>query len=121
MNPRAFIRRVRAKNYKSIATCDVTLGPLVYLIGPNGSGKSNFLDVLHFVKDALDGSLENALDLRGGLSEVRRRSAGHSTHFGVRLDFQLPDDRFGHYAFNIGSKPAGGFEVRREEFCISHS
>ena len=118
MNPRAFIRRVRAKNYKSIATCDVTLGPLVYLIGPNGSGKSNFLDVLHFVKDALDGSLENALDLRGGLSEVRRRSAGHPTHFGVRLDFQLPDDRFGHYAFNIGSKPGGGFEVQREECCI---
>lgn len=52
MKPRAFIRRVRAKNYKSIAKCDVTLGPLVYLIEPNGSGKSNFLDVLHFVKDA---------------------------------------------------------------------
>ncbi|GAB1391533.1 MAG: ATPase [Rubrivivax sp.] len=115
MNPTTFIHRVRAKNFKSIAACDVTLGPLSYLVGPNGSGKSNFLDILHFVKDALEGSLENALHLRGGLSKVRRRSGGHPTHFGVRLDFRLPDGRSGHYAFNVGAKPAGGFEVQKEE------
>lgn len=114
-----FIRRVRAKNFKSIAACDVELGPLSYLVGPNGSGKSNFLDVLHFVKDALQGSLENALHLRGGLSEVRRRSGGHPNHFGVRLDFRLPDGRDGRYAFNIGPRPAGGFEVQQEECAIA--
>jgi hypothetical protein len=32
-----FISRVTLRNYKSIAECDVSLGPL----GPNGSGKSN--------------------------------------------------------------------------------
>jgi len=78
-----FIRRVRARNFKSIAACDVELGPLSHLVGPNGSGKSNFLDVLHFVKDALQGSLENALHLRGGLSEVRRRSGGHPKHWTI--------------------------------------
>lgn len=118
LDPTVFIRRVRAKNYKSIAACDVELGPLTYLVGPNGSGKSNFLDVLHFVKDALQGSLENALHLRGGLSEVRRRSGGHPTHFGVRLDYRLPDGRDGYYAFNVGARPAGGFEVQREECVI---
>ncbi|WP_047195458.1 AAA family ATPase [Caldimonas brevitalea] len=118
MDSTVFIRRVRAKNFKSIAACDVRLGPLTYLVGPNGSGKSNFLDVLHFVKDALEGSLENALHLRGGLSEVRRRSGGHPTHFGVRLDFRLPDGRPGHYAFNVGARAAGGFEVQREECVI---
>ena len=113
-----FIKRVTAKNYKSIAACEVTLGPLTYLVGPNGSGKSNFLDVMHFVKDALQGSLENALHMRGGLSEVRRRSGGHPTHFGIRLDFKLPDGRDGFYAFNIGAKPAGGFEVQKEELAL---
>lgn len=117
MQQSVFIRRVRATNYKSIAACDVQLGPLTYLVGPNGSGKSNFLDVLHFVKDALGGSLENALDLRGGLNEVRRRSGGHPTHFGVRLDFCLPDGREGYYAFKVGARQAGGFEVQREE-CV---
>jgi predicted ATPase len=117
MDP-VFIKRVRAKNFKSIAACDVHLGQLTYLVGPNGSGKSNFLDVMHFVKDALQGSLENALHLRGGLAEVRRRSGGHPTHFGIRLDFQLGDGRGGFYAFNIGAMPAGGFEVQREECSL---
>jgi AAA15 family ATPase/GTPase len=44
-----FISRVRLKNYKSIAACDVRLGPFTVLIGPNGSGKSNFLDALAFL------------------------------------------------------------------------
>jgi predicted ATPase len=118
MNDNVFIRRVRAKNYKSIAACDVELGPVSYLVGPNGSGKSNFLDVLHFIKDALQGSLENALQVRGGLSEVRRRSGGHPTHFGIRLDLRLPDGRDAYYACNIGARPAGGFEVQREECVI---
>jgi len=113
-----FIRRVRAQNYKSIALCDVELGALSYLIGPNGSGKSNFLDVLHFVKDALENSLENALQVRGGISEVRRRSGGHPTHFGIRLDFCLPDGRDAHYAFKIGALPGGNFEVQMEECVI---
>jgi AAA15 family ATPase/GTPase len=41
-----FISRVRLKNFKSIAECDVRLGPLTMLVGPNGSGKSNFLQVV---------------------------------------------------------------------------
>ncbi|WP_298173790.1 AAA family ATPase [Acidithiobacillus sp.] len=47
-----FITRVVLRNYKSIATCDVQLGPLTYLVGANGSGKSNFLDALHLARDA---------------------------------------------------------------------
>lgn len=49
---------------------------LTYLVGANGSGKSNFLDVLQRVRDALACSLDNALNERGGLNEVRRRSRG---------------------------------------------
>jgi hypothetical protein len=39
-----FITRVRLKNYKSIASCDVRLGPLTILVGPNGSDRED-LDV----------------------------------------------------------------------------
>jgi len=109
------LTRVVLRNYKSIAACDVPLGPLTYLVGTNGSGKSNFLDALHLVRDALSGSLDNALNERGGLSEVRRRSSGHPTHFGIRLEFTLRDGRRGHYAFNVGSLVSGGYEVQREE------
>lgn len=117
MNQPVFLRRVVLRNYKSIGLCDVRLGPLTYLVGVNGSGKSNFLDALHLVRDALTGSLDNALNERGGLSEVRRRSSGHPTHFGIRLEFALRTGEQGHYAFNIGALKDRGYEVQTEE-CV---
>jgi len=118
MTATGFLTRVVLRNYKSIATCDVPLGPLTVLVGANGSGKSNFVDALHLVRDALTGSLDNALNERGGLSEVRRRSSGHPTHFGVRLEFRLRDGRSGHYAFNIGALSGRGYEVQTEECAL---
>ena len=115
-----FLTRVVLKNYKSIAACDVRFGPLTFLVGPNGAGKSNFLDALRFVTDSLRSSLEHALRDRGGINEVRRRSGGHPNHFGLRLLFSLPSGEVGHYAFRIGARPQGGFEVQDEE-CKVHS
>ena len=112
-----FLRRVVLRNYKSIGFCDIRLGSLTWLVGVNGSGKSNFLDALHLVRDALNGSLDNALNERGGLGEVRRRSSGHPTHFGIRLEFCLPDGRQGHFTFNVGALKDRGYEVQAEE-CV---
>jgi predicted ATPase len=113
-----FLKRVVLRNYRSIGSCDVELGPLTYLVGANGSGKSNFLDALHLVGDALTGSLDNALNKRGGLSEIRRRSNGHPTHFGIRLEFFLTDGTQGHYAFEVGTRQGLGHEVQAEECAI---
>lgn len=118
MKDTIFLKRVVLRNYKSIGQCDVRLSPVTYLVGANGAGKSNFLDALHFVRDALAGTLDNALNDRGGLSEVRRRSSGHPTHFGVRLEFRLTEGRSGHYAFNIGALSGGGYEVQQEECAL---
>lgn len=118
MNDSVFLRRVVLHNYKSIGDCDIQLGPLTFLVGINGAGKSNFLDALQFVSDALNGSLSNALNERGGLSEVRRRSHGHPTHFGIRLEFRLPDQRRAHFAFNISALKDRGYEVQAEQCGI---
>ena len=114
----AFLTRVVLRNYKSIGSCDVRLQPLTYLVGANGSGKSNFVDALHLARDSLSGSLDNALNRRGGLSEVRRRSSGHPTHFGIRLEFVLSGEVPGRYAFNVGALKGGGYEVQAEECVI---
>ncbi len=119
MTPSTFLTRIVLRNYKSIGNCDVRLGSLTYLVGANGSGKSNFLDALHLVRDALMGSLDNALNERGGLNEVRRRSSGHPTHFGIRLEFVLPNGERGHYAFNVGALQGRGYEVQNEECVIN--
>jgi predicted ATPase len=118
MNGSVLLKRVVLKNYKSIAACSVPLQSLIFLVGQNGSGKSNFMDALRLVSESLNTSLDHALRDRGGISEVRRRSAGHPTHFGIRLEFILPDSTTGYYAFRVGSKPKGGFEVQREECRI---
>lgn len=118
MSNSAFLTRVVLRNYKSIGYCDVRLQRLTYLVGANGSGKSNFLDALHLVRDALGGSLDNALNERGGLVEVRRRSSGHPTTFGVRLEFVLPGGQQGRYAFSVGAQAGGGYIVQHEECAV---
>jgi predicted ATPase len=109
------LTRVVLSNYRSIKACDVRLGALSFLVGPNGSGKSNFLDGLRFVTDALRTSLDHALRDRGGINEVRRRSKGHPTHFGIRIDLALRDGFSGYYAFRLGARSRGGYEVQEEQ------
>lgn len=122
-----FVSRVRLRNYKSIAACDVTLGPLALLVGPNGSGKSNFLDALRLVADALNGPLDHALRQRGGIDgvrhgidDVRRRSTGHPHNFAIQIDFQIAAGPSGQFAFEVAAKGGGGFEIKRERL-VAHA
>jgi len=117
MGDSRFITRVRLQNYKSIGRCDVGLGALTFLVGPNGAGKSNFIDGLRFGAEALRTTIEHALRDRGGIGEVRRRSAGHPNNFAVGLDFML-DNGAGTYYFRIGAKPRGAWEVQEERCHI---
>ena len=114
MTDRRLLTRIALRNYKSIGACDIRPAQLSFLVGPNGSGKSNFLDALRFVADALGYSIDHALRDRGGIGEVRRRSGGHPTHFGIRLDFNLEEWR-GHYSFRVGAMPDRKYEVQKEE------
>lgn len=119
MGDSTFLTRVLLENYKSIARCDVPLGPLTFLVGPNGSGKSNFLDALRFVTESLRTSLDHALRERGGIKEVRLRSGGRPTHFGLRLEFRLRTGERGFYAFRIGALKEGGYKVQREDCALN--
>ena len=115
MHKLPFIHRVKLRNYKSIARCDVELGSLAILVGPNGSGKSNFLDALALVSQALATTLDHALRDRGGINEVRRRSGGHLANFEITIYFTLPSSgEQGSYSFEIASRRDGGFTIRRE-------
>ncbi|MCK8501477.1 MULTISPECIES: AAA family ATPase [Myxococcus] len=113
-----FLTRVALRNYRSIEACDVDLGPLTFLVGPNGSGKSNFLDALRLITDALRTSLDHALRDRGGVHEVRRRSSGHPTNFGIRIEFQLPSGETGHLSFGVGARSHGDYVVQSEECAV---
>jgi predicted ATPase len=113
--PVPVLTRVSLKNYRSIAGCVVDLAALTLLVGPNGAGKSNFIDGVKITSDALRTTLEHALRERGGINEVRRRSRGHPTHFGIKLELDLAPSWTADYAYQIGAKKGCGFEVQREE------
>ena len=107
------LRSVTLRNYKSIAKCKVDLSNLTILIGPNGSGKSNFIDALRLITEGLNSTLEYAIRQRGGIGGVRRKSGGHPNNFAVSVRLALPDGQNGHFAFQIGAQPEGGFYVQR--------
>jgi predicted ATPase len=115
---RPAVRRIVLQDYRSVAACDVRLRPLTFLVGPNGSGKSNLLDALRFISESLNWSLDYAIRQRGGVDEVVRRGADSAT-FGMRLDLDLPDGVTGHYAFRVGVRSLGGYEVIEEECALS--
>jgi predicted ATPase len=108
-----FLHQCNITNYKSIEACKVKLQPLNFLIGPNGSGKSNFLDALRFVSESLQTSLGHAIQDRGGLSQIRRKTSGHPTHFSIALQGEI-NARPYYYAFKIGAASSYGFEVTQE-------
>jgi predicted ATPase len=115
MLDRPRITRVVLENYKSIAYCDVPLGPLTFLVGPNGSGKSNFLDALQFLADAMQFPLQDVFQRRFGFDAVLREGQPQPTSFGIRVEFRLPGDRTGSYAVSIEAVDTGTYRVAREQ------
>lgn len=114
----ARVQRVRVRNFKSIGSCDVPLGSLTILVGRNGAGKSNFLKALDFITDSLQTSLGQAINARGGIEQVRRRSTGHPRNLALALDLELADCMTAHYAFEITARERGAFAVKVETLRI---
>lgn len=114
-----YISEVLLRHYKSIGRCRVKLGSLSILVGPNGAGKSNFIDAIKFTSESLSQGLDYAIRQRGGIDGVRRRSTGHPTHFGIRLNIKLNEVSSAYFAFEIGAQPNGAYVVQREVASIS--
>ncbi len=70
------VEEIRLRNFRAFENARLRLSDLTFLVGRNGAGKSSLLDAIALLQEAVSDSLENALDRRGGLSSVRRMSAG---------------------------------------------
>lgn len=106
------ITRVQVKNFRSLADVDVELSPLTVLVGRNGSGKSSFVDVLRFVRDALQQGLENAIINRGGIATLRRWSPRKPHDISIAVT--IKEENFeAEYSFIIESSK-NSFRVKQE-------
>lgn len=126
MQPIPFIKRVRIKNFKSIESCDVELGPLTVLVGLNAAGKSNFLDALRFVVDAFQNGLQAAVTHRSGVDRLWREGATDQP-LSIELELNLqrysrdPDSEPATYGFQLGLADTDErypIKVLQEWFCI---
>lgn len=114
------IKRLEARNYRSLSDVDVTLDDLTVLVGQNGSGKSNFLDVLRFVSDALRRGLDAALidHDRGGIGALRRYSS-KGRPFDVTITLYLTlDGQDGSYSFTLASERRNEYAVKNESCSL---
>ena len=101
MLTRSQISRVILTNYKSIRRCDVSLGPLTFLVGPNGAGKSNFVEAIRFLSYALGGSLEAAVENRGGFQSIAHRGDETASTINFQILLDLADDGKAQYDVEI--------------------
>lgn len=109
------MRELRLRNYRAFADVRLKLDDVTFLVGRNGSGKSTLLDGFSFISEALTDSLATALERRGNLDGVRRRSAGRSEgSMAAAIVFER-NGRRGIYGFQVGPKKwRSGYEVEFE-------
>lgn len=85
------IESIRIQNYRALR--DVQIGdanhaPLPSMsvfVGANGSGKTTLFDTFGFLRDALIGNVQTALQKRGGYGEVRSRNTTEPIRFEIKF------------------------------------
>ena len=86
-------RRVEAWHYKCLKRIDVRLHPVNILIGPNASGKSTLLDLFSFLRDALEGDVEEAVRRRTtSLRELVWNQTDEAKGFEIAVEADIPQD-----------------------------
>ncbi len=115
------LRRLQLKNFRSVVAEDIEWANPTFLVGRNGSGKSNIVDAFAFLADAVSGSLQAALERRGGIAAVLHRSCAKGRPSSIGLGVELADlneeVKEARYALEIEALEDDGFQVMREQ-CV---
>jgi predicted ATPase len=105
-----FVSRVILKNWKNFLSVDIAMGQRVFIVGPNASGKSNFLDVFRFLRDITkdNGSLQSAINDRGGLGKIRCLAARQSPDVEIEVHLSDSVEQPVVWKYSIGIKTETG-------------
>lgn len=108
------VEEIRLRNFRAFDDARLRLADLTFVLGRNGAGKSSLLDAVEFFREALEDSLPNALDRRGGLLKVRRAGANRQDHprMGMAVVLRLHVGervRSAVYGFELSDTPKDPF------------
>ncbi len=95
------LRRVELRNWRSIQSQALELGPVNIFIGPNAAGKSSVIDALRFLTDTVRSDLESALARRGGLENIRFRGAEPDAPVTISIECSAPGAGAPHNLLNV--------------------
>lgn len=114
------IEAIKLKNFKSFQDTKMRDIPgYCVVVGANGTGKSTLFDVFGFLKDCLTFNVRQALQGRGGFSEVISRGADENAEIEIEIKFRMEIasiDRLVTYIVKIGqqaNKPVIAREILR--------
>ena len=111
------IETIKLKNFKSFKDTKMLYIPAYcVVVGANGTGKSTLFDVFGFLKDCLTYNVKQALQARGGFSEVVSRDAKPKAQIEIEIQFRteiVGVERLVTYSLNIGQED-GAPIIQRE-------
>ena len=104
------IQRIILFNWKNFHDVDVNLTERCFVIGANAAGKSNFIDALRFLRDIAkqSGGLQEAVDIRGGLTKIRCLAARNRTNISIEVYLGEPNDDFPLWIYKLNFAHTGG-------------
>ena len=99
------IASIKIKNYRLFESLEIKdLPAFCVIIGANGTGKSTLFDIFGFLRDALKNNVRQALQVRGGFSEVVTRGK-ENEDIEIELKFRMKiveTERLITYRLTIG-------------------
>ncbi len=111
---RQSIVRVWARNFRSIEQAELEMGPITVLVGPNASGKSNLLEVLGLLSDAARDGLESAINRRGGIDSVgRKSSSGRILGPEIGFEYKSQEGMLRYFLALVRGR-GGAYRVKKE-------
>ena len=85
------LTRLRATEFRSLATVDIPLRPLTVLVGPNGAGKTNVLNVLRFLASTVRFDLASAINEWDGFEFIKRQGLSRARNVNLRISGLLTE------------------------------